>query len=121
YHRVFNPVTQGRKFDPAGDYVRRYVPELRSVDGPAVHAPWELPDGPPGGYPERIVDHAAARAEALAPYQKVRRQRVLDPHPGTAAQHRSRVDPPGHPDQRHRDEDHEQHRRADLPQRDVAG
>jgi len=73
YHRVFNPITQGRKFDPAGDYVRRYVPELRSVDGPAVHAPWELPDGPPEGYPARIVDHAAARAEALARYEKVRR------------------------------------------------
>jgi deoxyribodipyrimidine photo-lyase len=73
YHRVFNPVTQGRKFDPSGDYVRRYVPELRSVEGPAVHEPWDLPEGPPAGYPERIVDHAAARAEALARYEVVRR------------------------------------------------
>ena len=73
YQRVFNPVTQGRKFDPSGDYVRRYVPELRSVDGPAVHAPWDLPGGLPPGYPERIVDHAAARAEALARYERVRR------------------------------------------------
>jgi deoxyribodipyrimidine photo-lyase len=73
YHRVFNPVTQGRKFDPSGDYVRRYVPELRAVEGPAVHEPWDLPDGLPAGYPERIVDHAAARAEALARYEQVRR------------------------------------------------
>jgi deoxyribodipyrimidine photo-lyase len=73
YHRVFNPVTQGLKFDPSGDYVRRYVPELRSVAGPAVHEPWDLPDGLPAGYPDRIVDHAAARAEALARYDKVRR------------------------------------------------
>jgi deoxyribodipyrimidine photo-lyase len=73
YHRVFNPVTQGRKFDPSGDYVRRYVSELRSVEGPAVHEPWELPEGLPAGYPERIVDHGAARAEALARYERVRR------------------------------------------------
>jgi deoxyribodipyrimidine photo-lyase len=73
FYRVFNPVTQGRKFDPSGDYVRRYVPELRSVDGPAVHEPWALPGGLPAGYPERIVDHAAARQEALARYEKVRR------------------------------------------------
>jgi deoxyribodipyrimidine photo-lyase len=73
FHRVFNPVRQGRKFDPSGDYVRRYVPELRSVEGPAVHEPWELPSGPPAGYPERIVEHAAARQEALARYQRIRR------------------------------------------------
>jgi deoxyribodipyrimidine photo-lyase len=73
YYRVFNPVTQGRKFDPSGDYVRRYVPELRSVEGPAVHEPWSLPEGLPPGYPKRIVDHASARQEALARYEKIRR------------------------------------------------
>jgi deoxyribodipyrimidine photo-lyase len=72
FHRVFNPVTQGRKFDPSGDYVRQYVPELRAVDGPAVHEPWDRPEGLPDGYPERIVDHAAARQEALARYERVR-------------------------------------------------
>jgi deoxyribodipyrimidine photo-lyase len=71
YYRVFNPVLQGTKFDPSGDYVRKYVPELRSVPGKAVHEPWELPD-PPAGYPARIVDHAAERREALARYQRVR-------------------------------------------------
>ena len=72
YFRVFNPVTQGRTFDPDGGYVRRWVPELAGVEGAAVHEPWKLPGGPPAGYPERIVDHAAERAEALARYERVR-------------------------------------------------
>jgi deoxyribodipyrimidine photo-lyase len=72
YYRVFNPVTQGRTFDPEGDYVRRYVPELRSVPGAAVHEPWERPGGPPDGYPDRVVEHAAERKEALARYERVR-------------------------------------------------
>jgi deoxyribodipyrimidine photo-lyase len=72
FYRVFNPVTQGRKFDPDGDYVRRYVPELRTVAGAAAHEPWELPGGVPAGYPDRIVEHAAERREALARYEAVR-------------------------------------------------
>src|SRR5581483_8710590 len=48
YFRVFNPVLQGEKFDPDGDYVRRWVPELAAVGGGAVHRPWTLPGGPPG-------------------------------------------------------------------------
>ena len=46
FFRVFNPVTQGERFDPHGDYVRRFVPELRDVAGKAVHRPWELPSRP---------------------------------------------------------------------------
>lgn len=65
YFRVFNPVLQGRKFDPDGDYVRRWVPELRGIPGAAVHEPWRLPAGAAPGYPPRIVDHAAERAVAL--------------------------------------------------------
>ena len=65
YHRVFNPGLQGNKFDPDGDYVRRYVPELAGVPGAAVHEPWKLPGGLPAGYPARIVDHVQERAEAL--------------------------------------------------------
>ena len=42
YFRIFNPVTQGRKFDPDGDYVRRWLPELAGVPGPAVHEPLSL-------------------------------------------------------------------------------
>jgi deoxyribodipyrimidine photo-lyase len=68
YYRVFNPILQGVKFDPDGAYVRRWIPELREVDGAAAHEPWKLPD-PPDGYPERIVDHAAERVEALNRYQ----------------------------------------------------
>ena len=69
YFRVFNPVTQGQKFDPDGDYVRRWVPELRGVAGKAVHEPWTLGDEPPAGYPEPIVDHATERKVALERYQ----------------------------------------------------
>jgi deoxyribodipyrimidine photo-lyase len=72
FYRVFNPVLQGRKFDPAGDYVRRYVPELRDVPGGAVHEPWLAPGGPPQGYPERVVDHAEERNAALADFAAVR-------------------------------------------------
>ena len=72
YFRVFNPVKQGRDHDPAGDYIRKYVPELRGVEGPAVHEPWTLPGGLPAEYPERVVDHAAERQEALRRYAAVR-------------------------------------------------
>ncbi|HLK43711.1 MAG TPA: deoxyribodipyrimidine photo-lyase [Thermoleophilia bacterium] len=65
YVRVFNPVSQSIRFDPAGDYIRRYVPELAELDSRAIHKPWELPGGPPQGYPKPIVDHGAERAEAL--------------------------------------------------------
>jgi deoxyribodipyrimidine photo-lyase len=66
YFRIFNPVTQGLRFDPDGDYVRRWVPELRGIAGAAVHEPWQWPGGPPPGYPAPIVDHAVERAESLA-------------------------------------------------------
>ena len=72
FFRVFNPVVQGEKFDPQGDYVRRFVPELRDVPGKAVHRPWELPDGPPNGYPRPVVDHAEERRAALDRYEQVR-------------------------------------------------
>jgi deoxyribodipyrimidine photo-lyase len=65
YYRVFNPITQGEKFDPTGDYVRRYIPELRHLSGKSAHTPWDSPDGYREGYPERIVDHAVERLEAL--------------------------------------------------------
>jgi deoxyribodipyrimidine photo-lyase len=57
---MFNPTTQGRRFDPDGAYVRRYVPELAGVEGPAVHEPWKLGLLRPADYPEPIVDHQEA-------------------------------------------------------------
>ncbi len=73
FFRVFNPVIQGRKFDPEGEYVRRYVPELRGVPPRWIHAPWEAPVQELDraavrlgrDYPRPIVDHAAARERAL--------------------------------------------------------
>jgi deoxyribodipyrimidine photo-lyase len=72
YFRVFNPTTQGERFDPAGDYVRAWVPELRHLPGASVHRPWAAADGYAHAYPERIVDHDAERREALARYQLAR-------------------------------------------------
>ena len=72
YYRVFNPVKQGQDHDPDGDYIRRWVPELRDLPGRLVHEPWKLPGGPPAGYPAPIVDHKAEREEALRRYAAVR-------------------------------------------------
>jgi deoxyribodipyrimidine photo-lyase len=74
YFRIFNPVTQGRKFDPDGAYIRRWVPELGSYSDKDVHAPWEAADVPlgAGDYPAPVVDHKAEREEALARYSATR-------------------------------------------------
>jgi deoxyribodipyrimidine photo-lyase len=75
YFRVFNPVSQSKKFDPDGRYIRRWVPELAKVEGAAIHEPWTAADdlfGGPDGYPDPIVDHAAEREEALRRYGQVR-------------------------------------------------
>jgi len=66
YFRVFNPLTQGEKFDPAGDYIRHWLPELRDADD--VHL--KKVKGP-SGYPEPIVDHGTERAEALRRYRDI--------------------------------------------------
>ncbi|MET0999667.1 MAG: deoxyribodipyrimidine photo-lyase [Marmoricola sp.] len=72
YFRVFNPITQGLKFDPAGDYVRRWVPELAHLSGKAVHEPWNAEGGYDHEYPKRIIDHAEERQVALDRYQRGR-------------------------------------------------
>jgi len=80
YFRVFNPVLQGRRFDPDGSYVRRWIPELARLPDEAVHHPWSASEttlreaGVRLGvtYPTRIVDHAEARARALAAYAQIR-------------------------------------------------
>ena len=72
YFRVFNPVTQGLKFDPQGEYVRRWIPELAHLSGKAAHEPWDVEDGYAHDYPKRIIDHAAERKVALDRYQRGR-------------------------------------------------
>ena len=80
YFRVFNPVIQGEKFDPEGDYVRRYVPELGKLDARYIHRPWEAPAevlkaaGITLGktYPKPVVDHSKARERALAAFAGTR-------------------------------------------------
>lgn len=81
YFRVFNPVSQGRRFDPGGDYVRRWVPELARLPAPVIHAPWQAASGVLAAaavvlgetYPAPIVDHAEARVATLAAYDAARR------------------------------------------------
>ncbi|KUL50904.1 cryptochrome/photolyase family protein [Streptomyces sp. NRRL S-1521] len=69
-NRVLNPVRQGHRYDPSGDYVRRWVPELAEVAGGAVHEPWKLPAAQRArlGYPEPVVD----LAEGLARFRRAR-------------------------------------------------
>nr|WP_296338565.1 deoxyribodipyrimidine photo-lyase [Reyranella sp.] len=74
YLRVFNPVLQGEKFDPNGDYVRRWVPELASLPAETIHRPWTARQPlPPDVYPARLVDHAAARVRALGAFRTIKR------------------------------------------------
>jgi deoxyribodipyrimidine photo-lyase len=78
YYRIFNPVTQAEKFDPDGDFIRRWVPELSKLQPPAIFAPWSAtPDDLKAAgvrlgadYPHPIVDHMTARNRALARYQE---------------------------------------------------
>jgi deoxyribodipyrimidine photo-lyase len=72
YYRVFNPVLQGLKFDPNGEYVRKYVPELAHLPGAAAHTPWDVFRGYAEGYPDRIVDHDTERHEALARLEEIK-------------------------------------------------
>jgi len=69
YFRIFNPVTQGEKFDPQGRYVKRWVPELAGLPAKLVHRPWEQP---PADYPAPIVDLKQTREEALAALASLR-------------------------------------------------
>jgi deoxyribodipyrimidine photo-lyase len=74
YFRIFNPVTQGERFDADGDYVRRWVPELARFDARSIHRPWtDSAALRRSGYPPPLIDLAASRVAALAGYESVRR------------------------------------------------
>jgi deoxyribodipyrimidine photo-lyase len=78
YFRIFNPILQGQKYDPAGRFVRRYVPELANVPDRYVHTPWEMPLAAQQAagcvigqdYPAPIVEHTLARERTLAAYRQ---------------------------------------------------
>ena len=86
YFRIFNPVLQGEKFDSRGDYVRRWLPELAKLPAQAIHRPWQAApqDLAAAGvrlgttYPQPIVDHAQARARALAAIEGMRSRHAAD-------------------------------------------
>jgi deoxyribodipyrimidine photo-lyase len=79
YFRIFNPVSQSKKFDPDGIYIRRWLPELKHVPAKYIHEPWLMPPAvqQEAGcfigqhYPAPIVDHATARKRALRAYREV--------------------------------------------------
>lgn len=81
YFRIFNPVLQSEKFDPDGEYIRKWVPELASVPVPWIHKPWLAPeltlaeaDVQLGStYPKPIVPHEDTRREALEAFERIRR------------------------------------------------
>jgi deoxyribodipyrimidine photo-lyase len=80
YFRIFNPVLQSEKYDPDGEYIRRWVPELAGVSNKFIHAPWEMPaevQKQAGcligrDYPEPIIDHKQARERTLEAYGQVK-------------------------------------------------
>ncbi len=73
YFRIFNPVTQAKKFDPDGHYVRRFVPELGEFTKDEIHEPWAVPRRVRDAidYPEPIVDLKATRDRALAAFKAI--------------------------------------------------
>ena len=69
YYRIFNPVTQSKKFDAAGGYLREFLPELADLDASAIHEPWKLG---PRNYPAPLVGLPESRQRALDAYQKLK-------------------------------------------------
>lgn len=83
YFRVFNPILQGKKFDPDGDYVKRWVPELKQLDKKHIHTPWEADAETLAAagiqldkdYPRPIIDHAEGRKRALQAFESFNNSR----------------------------------------------
>ena len=88
YFRIFNPVLQGEKFDPEGNYVRQWVPELSHLPTHYIHQPWNAPplllhtSGVKLGdtYPAPLVDHGTCRIRALNAYKELRKAQTLSGH-----------------------------------------
>lgn len=84
YFRIFNPTAQGQKFDPEGEYVRRWAPELAGIPAKYIHAPWTMPPSEQrragcvvgSDYPAPIIDHAFARERTLAAYAQAKETRT---------------------------------------------
>jgi deoxyribodipyrimidine photo-lyase len=72
YFRIFNPVSQGEKFDANGDFVRQWVPELKTLPSAVIHQPWEYPLFAQTGYVKRIIDHREQREKCLAMFKAVK-------------------------------------------------
>ncbi len=80
YFRVFNPVTQGKRFDPEGAYVRQWVPELAGLSNKFIHSPWAAPDSilhnlarqTGKDYPPPLVDLKLTRIRALERYNAIK-------------------------------------------------
>ncbi len=72
YFRIFNPVLQGQKFDPDGEYVRKWLPELRDVPKKYIHCPWQM-ERVPEGYMLPVVEHGFARDRALKAYGQIKK------------------------------------------------
>lgn len=80
YFRIFNPITQSEKFDSDGEYIRRWVPELAKLKHKSIHKPWEAKTGSSSrsdseshhNYPNPMVDHQTARAQALEAYNDIK-------------------------------------------------
>jgi deoxyribodipyrimidine photo-lyase len=81
YFRIFNPVSQGRKFDPRGVYVRRFLPEIAGLSDKFLHNPWEAPKAMlaevgiklGSNYPQPMVDLKASRERALDAFRRISR------------------------------------------------
>lgn len=73
YFRIFNPLLQSEKFDEGGEYIRKWVPELKTVEGKAIHEPYGRGAGKlaeAAGYPRPIVDHKVRRGLTLERYKQ---------------------------------------------------
>ena len=72
YFRIFNPVSQSERFDPNGEFIRQWIPELASLDNKSIHQPWKAPNHQALSYPQPIVDHKAEREVTLSLYKQAK-------------------------------------------------